>query len=450
MGDSLMDILAIDEAAADAAAKYTSKLAAAQVNVVGRPIAGRNAYFERFVTDLGRSTRIKHVASVDCTNIVLTYGNWGDQDTEPNSAIKVTSSIEFPAGTFRRVHFQGEDATRSIVVAPGTYVRSQPLARPLKAGDVFYTNTTVTPVTAGGQYPAGGIVIAANNAHDKCVVNSATDYTTTANPGTASAQFGFGPVAISGTPRAVKLVIGHMGDSISCGTGDSLSSDGRYEYGFMQRAANAAGLAYVLVGRNGESGSNWNPEDAAADRHRFRSMLLASVDVINGNHSTNDFGNNNRTFAQVVSYFPAVWIALARLGPKVFWNTCTPRTTSTDAWASTTAQAPVNARFGPEAAGAASDRQQWNAWLRDGAPLNPATLAAVAVGTSTALRAGQSGHPLAGIFDTASAVETFDAASQNWVWKAGFTADGIHPNGTGHAAMAVLVDVPRMVAAAGL
>jgi hypothetical protein len=49
------------------------------------------------------------------------------------------------------------------------------------------------------------------------------------------------------------------------------------------------------------------------------------------------------------------------------------------------------------------------------------------------LTAGQLGHPLTGVLDVAAAVTD---TTTTWAWKAAYTADGIHPNATGHAAMA--------------
>ena len=74
-----------------------------------------------------------------------------------------------------------------------------------------------------------------------------------------------------------------------------------------------------------------------------------------------------------------------------------PRTTSTDAFATTTNQTPLSSE---------AQRVLYNTWVRAGCPISPLTLAAVAVGTASALYAGQTGHPLTGFFDTAATVET--------------------------------------------
>ncbi len=91
-----------------------------------------------------------------------------------------------------------------------------------------------------------------------------------------------------------------------------------------------------------------------------------------------------------------------------------------------------------------------NDWLRAGAPvasaLNPS---AVAIGTSGALLAGHSGHPLTGVIDTAAAVEVNAAnvpANDGGYWMVNGTANylcsdgGTHPNPAGVALLAARIN----------
>lgn len=73
-----------------------------------------------------------------------------------------------------------------------------------------------------------------------------------------------------------------------------------------------------------------------------------------------------------------------------------------------------------------ANRVQLNGWLRSGAPIVAG--AAVAAGTQGATTAGQSGHPLYGLWEITDRVET---ARDSGIWKAGYTSDGLHPNSTG-------------------
>jgi lysophospholipase L1-like esterase len=402
----------------------------------GPPTATRPAYFERFFTDAGRCTRLRHVATSEITDLSLVYGNYGSADAEPNSAIKVRASVEYPTGSYYSAHFTGEDTNRDVTIAPGAFVNTQPVAIRIPKGAIFYTNTLVVPVTVGGQYPGGGLIVSTTSTTEKCSVGT-TDYTLATNPGTGSDQFAYGPVAICGISSEKVTVYSLLGDSISVGTGDS-QINSTYENGFLVRALNYK-YPYLHGGANGEAAYNWDEADNTdIKRHRYRSLLVGQADVVIQEHCTNDFGNANRTYTQLQLSLISSWTQFALRGAKVYQTTCTPRTTSTDSWATLGNQTPVNARFGPEA-GAGSDRQIFNTWLRDGAPiLNGAPVATASYADGT-VRAGSKNHPLTGVIDSASVVETYNVSTNNWVWKVASTTDGIHPNAASHALMATVV-----------
>jgi hypothetical protein len=93
-------------------------------------------------------------------------------------------------------------------------------------------------------------------------------------------------------------------------------------------------------------------------------------------------------------------------------------------------------------------RQAFNVWLRAGAPIN-ASFAPVAVGTAGAILAGQPGHPLYAVFDTASAVEVNSSnvlTLNGGYWGVNGTAfwatiDGTHPTTMNHIAMAAKINL---------
>jgi len=84
---------------------------------------------------------------------------------------------------------------------------------------------------------------------------------------------------------------------------------------------------------------------------------------------------------------------------KVFLTTITPKTSSTDGWATVGNQTVAAPSIEPR-------RVAYNAWVRAGCPIDPTSLAPVTVGTSGALLAGSFRHPITGFFDTASKVES--------------------------------------------
>jgi lysophospholipase L1-like esterase len=147
-----------------------------------------------------------------------------------------------------------------------------------------------------------------------------------------------------------------------------------------------------------------------------------------------DLGNND---VVVRGNLLKVWIELSVRGMKVYQTTITPRSTSTDGWVTTANQTPQNATI-------VAWRTTVNDWIRAGSPIDPTTKAAVAVGTSGALLAGQAGHPLTGYFEIADLAET---ARNSSIWKAGYTTDGLHPTGTAAAALAAGIDVSKFALA---
>jgi hypothetical protein len=77
-------------------------------------------------------------------------------------------------------------------------------------------------------------------------------------------------------------------------------------------------------------------------------------------------------------------------------------------------------------------RKEFNAWLRDGAPIIAG--APVTPGTAGAVRSGTAGHPLTNWFEVADLAES---ARDSGKWKAGYVSDGTHPNAVGAAALAL-------------
>jgi hypothetical protein len=111
-------------------------------------------------------------------------------------------------------------------------------------------------------------------------------------------------------------------------------------------------------------------------------------------------------------------------------------------------------------------RAGYNTWVRAGCPVTVSGTAAqiaswagvytpVSPGTTGAIVAGQAGHPLAGVFDPAGAIEINAAGTPTlnggyWPYNASTayydSIDGTHPTQQVYAALAATVPVARMVA----
>lgn len=420
------------------------------------------------ITDAGRCSRTFHTTRIACSDLVLVYANFD----EVGNPITVKCSIETPAGTFYPVHFGGETAG-TVTIPAGATVRSQPLGISLAAGATFFVNTLVIPA-ASGSYPTSGYMGSVQNSSGGAtdggrVALGTTDYTGTTNPGTGSTQQSYGPVAVCGTPTSTALRAHSRqgwigGDSISVGIGDSFQIGGlfaNFESGWFTRAMVAAGIPFVSAGVNGSQGV---PFVASSNsQNRIAKAMAESCSFAVWEWITNDLTNQGYT-ATIQPQFIAGWQQLAQRGPQVWATTCTPRTTSTDSWATIANQTAITTsptgNFGPETSISVplSGRQKYNAWLRDGAPLVASTLVASAVGTTgpTIARcatydatgalvnaaSGPAGHPLTGMIDVAAVCESWNSGNSTWVWNPTMgTTDGIHPGSAGHIAIVAAVPI---------
>jgi hypothetical protein len=144
------------------------------------------------------------------------------------------------------------------------------------------------------------------------------------------------------------------------------------------------------------------PGDAASYFQSTSGSFRRLVNAGKCNSAIIEYGSNDLVLGETAAQVEAINLNLAtnvsRLGvAKVFLTTLAPRTTSTDGWATTAHQATMSFE---------SQRVAYNTWVRANCPVDPTTLAPVAVGTSGALLAGSFRHPITGIFDTAATVES--------------------------------------------
>lgn len=349
--------------------------------------------------DQSATFRIKHIVGSDSHDISLVYPNWrtetgtGDQDGDNDIMVKATIEYVNADGvtTYFPVYFNG---VRTTTIKPGGMIESDPVAIDLKKGDILYTRSYVSVTTLGQKWPVGKTIYA-ENGDGASLGADTTDGGATGTVGI----YGYTPISIIGTPKnkgekAFLLV----GDSIMSGGSDNMN-----DKGYMVRAIDDK-HAYTMISRGGTTA------DGMANSANRKRMLLAKYHTHAFiNFGTNDI-NNSTALATIQSRILAVCKQLADRGLKVHYMTCTPRTTSTDNWATTANQTTANSYF---AAGTASKRGLFNAWVRSlPAPLN-------------------------GYFDVTSAVET---ARDSGIWKASHTVDGIHPNDTGYAAAAAVIE----------
>ncbi len=347
-------------------------------------------------------SRYMHLAAArDICDLQLMFGNWYTQDvnflvyeTGNSGPITVRASVEYPAGTFMPVFFNGK---RDVVIDPKGNVTSDSLGIEIPAGAQFFTRTYVTGaqiVTGAPTQEAQGEGVGAGDQ-------------TLGGTITPSDSAGYGPVAIlSDTPWACKSVA-IFGDSIGDGYND-IGGDANGNLGYVPRALGNA-VGWTRLTRPGDASLFWGNANRFARMDVVKHCTHAIIAL-----GTNDLGVMNLSAGYVQAELSILWKALTCRGLKVWQCTLPPFTTSTDLWTTTAGQSVV-ASYEPR-------RVQVNDWMRT------------------------TPQYLAGYFEVADALET---SRNSGLWKAtgaacGYTNDGVHPSTHGYEQGALSIDVGRL------
>lgn len=362
-------------------------------------------------TDLLQTYKMKRPIVQNCTDIQLAYTNIS---TDP---VSVTVSVQTSAGIYYPIYYQGK---RVFTIEPNGFILTDPLSVNFAKGDFLWVLNTVGVSASGLKWYKPQVV---NDAGGSAAVAGA-DYTAGGGTYTQNAVV-YSPVAIIGRTMKRVPVIAGIGDSIMFGQGAN------QEEGFLQPFG--ANYSTIQMGQPGSAINNYT-----ANAHK-KAMLLASCTAAICEGGYNNIFQSNNTLPIVQSEMIACWRSLAFRGIRVFQTTITPRTSSTDNWATTANQSIADAAKEGVRTGV-------NDWLRDGAPVN-SSYVAVAIGTTVAgtLRIGQVEHPLTGYFDVADKLET---ARNSGIWKVSptLTADGTHPNVTGNVVAVSAFDITAVTA----
>ena len=331
------------------------------------------------------------------------YANGTSADVAPPNAITLETGIEIvsPAAYTQRALFSGNN---SITLQPGApIIMSDPVALDVAPAGIVYVRTGLTVASVGQQWPTGFAFSATGESRVDSTA-STSQVTATGGQSTPSGgnavTGGYGPLALLGIPDKRYPALYGFGDSIGAGTGDLGAGDSNGNIGFLARAAFNSGLPYFSACRASDK-ATYNVSGTGSWR---RAMLRYTSHVLY-QMGTNDVGGF-RTLAQLQADTLALWASFRARGQRIYATTLLPRTTSTDAWATTANQTVFSAAYA-----VGGIRDQYNAWL----------LTKAADGT------------IDGVIDVCPAVESASAPSK---WQPGLTADGTHPVSAGHIAMA--------------
>jgi lysophospholipase L1-like esterase len=342
-----------------------------------------------------QNSKMRFITKFACSDLRLMYANVYDSETYTPNDIVIRVALELATGTVVPVFFSGK---RSVTIEGGGFAISDPISVKLAAGDYIYPRTFLTVANATDDWPQQRARLFDAGERTERGVGLA-DMSLTGTIGTGS-QFAYGPIAVGATLPNAPANVALFGDSIIHGQGESADPA---NFGFASRALNGKN-PYLRLARPGEQASQFEVAGLY-----IRGSLAISSDYAICNYGLNDL-IASASVATLQADLVAAWTLLTTAGLSVYQCTLTPKTSSTDTWATTANQTP---NLPDEAR-----RVTINDWIRT----TPA--------------------PLSGYFETADAVES---ARNSGLWKPLYTNDGTHPLAIGHAAMAATIDTSLFI-----
>jgi len=370
-----------------------------------------------FETPMPLACKATNVRLLICNNRV----NGTADSTASVAALTLGAAINVGTQAAPVVYTLTVNGRTSFTVDPGGWVLTDPLpididpavttprARIYSSGASWYPNA-YSQVAGGGGFTVTTDLTASNTAITEA----------------SSATYLLAPAAVFGEPLGqatgnfpTTLIVG---DSIANGQYDGLGVTNGINTvdtrlgggGFLHRGLlNRSGVVNIATPSETAQGFN-----TFANR-RFRAQFLGSCANLFCQYGFNDLFNSARTATQLQGDLVSIWTMGSNRNVRAYQTTITPQNASTDGFMANLTQAN---------SGAEAFRVTVNQWLRDGAPLVAGVaVAAGATGTSVArcnvfdktgsktVSASGPSHPLYGVVDTASTVET---STDSGIWKA--------------------------------
>lgn len=360
-------------------------------------------------TDMGANSKKRIIASQRVTDLTVKYANFyalASVETLGLNDITVRAAVYYNS-TYYPLRFHG---VRDAVINPGAIVESDPMGIDIPAGTTFYIMTYITVASAGMKWGLNTL-FARGGAYGEEYVPSATptDLSTTGGFTASGNVIGYGPLQVMSRNTNSNPFVAIIGDSIADGTGDTGTSDGSAgaERGWITRAL-IPNFPIQVLAQPGAQASQFTFNNMA---HRMGMMGDAEVAIVA--YGANDLGGN-KTFSQLQASLQYIYDYCAARGMRVFGATITPKTSSTDSFATLANQTKTYS-------GATETvRTQINDWIRT---------------TPT---------PLTGYFEAADAAES---ARNSGLWRVDLgapTADGLHPTSAVCAAMQATIDLNKL------
>lgn len=380
---------------------------ATTVGIIGNRFAVPTALLTTTIVN-GFTSRRHHYAHPDgdVTNLQCVDVHWyiASFPTAAPTSRQQKRYIEYPAGVFHQVRWAGAG---SLTLTSGSYksdivissVTGTPLVIP--AGAMFWERTV--NIGAGMAANTMPIIVlpAATNTLGALDGNSATDLGNSGTIAVTTTANSFGSAAIVGNiavANARSFVM--MGDSIVYGQGDVSSVGPKGGSGWVARMLDVHGYPYTKIADMGQTAA-----EALLGGSLFPDfMAMVPCSEVISEHGINDIRTGS-TQATLLANLQSIYAMFP--GKVINQTTMTPRSDTTDAYATTANQTPKT----------------------DG---NMAALSAI----NAAIRVPQSG-----VTRVLEAADAAMSARDTNIWKAppASTLDGTHPTSAACAAMAAEV-----------
>lgn len=387
-----MDAVTLGLAQASAKKRYSRKTFAAPA----RRLAITNNLFgtaDFTVRTAPGTSRNPHIVGVNATGLQVMVGNFYNDSTadlDPANPLPIRAALEI-GGVVYPLFFGGK---RDITIDPGGVATSDPLPIMVTAGDLIYSRIYTSSTTYYAN--RNSLLTAAQGGFTATIDLTGTGAAAIPD----STGWWIAPMAITGITDGSSAAVLLVGDSIANGFGDNGTYSGqapldmtRAGGGFLTRGL--TGHAGIMnIGVSGDKIGFFIPTTGHKRRMQFAQHCT---------HAVVEYGRNDIT--ALVDYLTVGTNVLTagrmckRYSLKTVVTTVTPRCTSTDNFMTVGNQT-------QSPAGAEAIRVQYNTWLRAGAPMNPATFAAVAIGTAGAVTIGQAGHPYDVLWEVTDLLES--------------------------------------------
>ena len=348
------------------------------------------------VSVLQHNSRSIHVARVAITQLGVALANWYVTSGELNGGADCTVQvgIEYPLGTTTTPITFGGSSTGTIYDYGTLY--SDLLSINIPAGASFAVREYRVCGSGGSViYSGGSSGIGVDTTDGDCYEYGSSLTNRSGATGTFSSTSTslYRPLAIFGPTTLPSYAL--LGDSRVEGYQDNAL--GNLYVGMFERAVGPT-RAFINFGKGGETIAQATANNQFAQRRALINMFCT--------HILSDYGVNDITSSVGAQTITSQIMLLRNSFPTKYWyqTTLDTETTSTDGWATTTNQTPVN--------GMTTVRKYVNSLLR-------------AQATNSTL--------FDGIFDTTTITES---SINSGLWVPNFTTDGIHPTPAGYAAIA--------------